>query len=256
MAESFLRPQADDQLPLRVEPHPVLLEVLAGHLAAEAQNALRLAVAVVLRVAGGLGQLLDHQVLGRVGGVAHAQVDHVVAGPPLLVLQAVDLGEQVGGQPPHPLGHLDRERPALRDGFDRLLRFIAHGWNPHSRIPRFGPAGKPHPAAERRGDAGDAGRGRRGERQPRRRGEWLLQGTSSARVCKFARVSRPRRRPTEGLRHGRETFKAAVWLGRRPATTRGTVGRPSKRRCGSVGDRPQRVLAGGFGALARWKSAA
>ncbi len=40
---------------------------------------------------------------------------------------------------------------------------------------------------------------------------------------------------TEGLRHARETFNAAVWLGRRPATTR--------HQCGSVGDRPQRVIS-------------
>ena len=69
-----------------------------------------LAVAVVLRVAGGLGQLFDDQVLRRIAGVAHAQVDHVVAGPALLVHQLVDLGEQVGRQPLDPLGHFDRER--------------------------------------------------------------------------------------------------------------------------------------------------
>ena len=66
VAESLLRSQARDQFPLRIEPHAILLEVLGGHLAAQAQNALRLGIAVVLRVPGGLGQLLDHQVLRRI----------------------------------------------------------------------------------------------------------------------------------------------------------------------------------------------
>ena len=50
-------------------------------------------------------------------GIAHAQVDHVGAGPALLVHQLVDLGEQVRRQPANPLGHLDRKRPVLGDRF-------------------------------------------------------------------------------------------------------------------------------------------
>ena len=117
MAEPLFRSEAGNHLPLRIEPDAVLLEVLGGRLAPQAEDALGGRIAVVLRVAGGLGQLLDDQVLRRIAGVAHAQVDHVGARPTLLVHQLVDLGKQVRRQPPHPLGHLDRKRPVLDDRF-------------------------------------------------------------------------------------------------------------------------------------------
>ncbi len=47
----------------------------------------------------------------------------------------------------------------------------------------------------------------------------------------------------------RETFKAAVWLGRRPATTR--VARSETGHNAAVGDRPQRGTAGGTQSMAR-----
>ena len=129
VAEAFLRPQADDHFPLRVQADAVGLEILGGHFPPQAEDAHGLAVAVIFGVAGGLGQLFDDQVLGRIGGVAHAQVDHVVAGAAFFVHQAIDLGEQIGGQPPDAFRHLDRERPILRD---RLARrgYIAHPWGP------------------------------------------------------------------------------------------------------------------------------
>ena len=117
VAESLFRPEAGDHLPLRIEPDAVLLEILGGRFAPQAEDALGGRIAVVLRVAGGLGQFLDHHVLRRVAGVAHAQVDHVGAGPTLLVHQLIDFGEQVRRQPANPLGHLDGKRPVLGDRF-------------------------------------------------------------------------------------------------------------------------------------------
>ena len=89
---------------------PNRLKYFARHFAAEVGDAVRLAVAVVARVAGRLGQLLDDEVLGRIGRVAHAEVDHVVAGAPLVVEQRVDAAEQVRRQPRDALGHLNLER--------------------------------------------------------------------------------------------------------------------------------------------------
>ncbi len=148
VAETFLRAQAGDQLPLRIEPHAMLAEILGGHLAAEAEDARRLAIAVVLRVSGGLGQLFDHQVLRRIGRIAHAQVDHVVARTAFFVLQPVELGEQIGGQAADALGHFDRKRPALRNRFDGLFDFGTHRSDPEERcgyvfnISRNGDLGK------------------------------------------------------------------------------------------------------------------
>ena len=82
----------------RLDAEPRL--VLGGDLAAEVVDAGGHAVAVVPRVAGGLAELVDDPGLGRVGRVAHAQVDHVDPGAALAILQLVDLAEQVRRQPP------------------------------------------------------------------------------------------------------------------------------------------------------------
>ena len=63
VAEAFLRAEADDHFLVGVEPHAELLEVLRRHFAAQVGDAVRLAVAVVARVAGRLGQLLDDELL-------------------------------------------------------------------------------------------------------------------------------------------------------------------------------------------------
>ena len=126
VAEALFRAEAGDHFALRIEPDAVLLEVLRRHLAPQAENALGGRVAVVFRVAGGLGQLLDDQVLRRIAGIAHAQVDHVAAGPALLVHQLVDFGEQIRRQPPHPLGHFNRKRRVLGNRFAFGRNFV-HG---------------------------------------------------------------------------------------------------------------------------------
>ena len=56
-----------------------------------------------LAVAHGLDELVD-DVLGRGAvGVAHAEIDDVAAGRPGRGLHLVDLGEDVGRQPPDPV---------------------------------------------------------------------------------------------------------------------------------------------------------
>ena len=94
---------------VRVEADAEPLLVLGGHLAAEVVDPGGDAVAVVPGVARGLAELVDDPRLGRVGRVAHAQVDDVDPGAALAVLQLVDLAEEVGGQPPDA-----RARPRCR----------------------------------------------------------------------------------------------------------------------------------------------
>ena len=63
----------------------------------------------------------------RIGRVAHAQVDHVVAGPPLLKLQRVDAGEQIGGQPLDAFGDFDLKRLAVVGRFV-VCEKTDHSW--------------------------------------------------------------------------------------------------------------------------------
>ena len=91
----------------------MLAKILAGHFPPQAENAGRLAIAVVFWVPGRLGQFFDHQVLWGVRWIAHPQIDHIVAGPPFFILQPIELGEQIGGQTPHPFRHFDGKGPAL-----------------------------------------------------------------------------------------------------------------------------------------------
>ena len=79
VAEPLLRADRGDDLVVGVEAHAEPLLVLRGDLAAEVVDARRDAVAVVLRVARRLAELVDDPGLGRVGRVAHAQVDDVDA---------------------------------------------------------------------------------------------------------------------------------------------------------------------------------
>ena len=120
-------PIVGDDLVVGVEVDAEPLLVLRGDLAAEVVDARGDAVAVVPRVARGLAELVDDPRLGRVGRVAHAQVDHVDAGPPLAVFQLVDLAEQVRRQVLHARGDGDRVRLGLRGrgAVDQVLRGFA-----------------------------------------------------------------------------------------------------------------------------------
>jgi hypothetical protein len=109
VAKALFRAEADNHFFVGIESDSEPLEVFRGNFAAEVGDDVRLAVAMVARVAGGLDQFVDDEILGRVRGVAHAQVDHIVAGPPLVVEQRVDPPEQVRRQARDPLGHLHVE---------------------------------------------------------------------------------------------------------------------------------------------------
>ena len=74
--QRWLKPSFDPRQTMivvaRVEPDAItVFEVFSGHLAAQAQDAARIAVAMVFGIAGGLGQLFDDQILRWVGRVAH-----------------------------------------------------------------------------------------------------------------------------------------------------------------------------------------
>jgi len=71
---------------------------------------------VVFRVASRFGQLFDHDILRRIGRIAHAKVDHVLARSPFVVQKFVDPREQVQRQPVYALGYLDFERLILGAG--------------------------------------------------------------------------------------------------------------------------------------------
>ena len=107
VAEAFLGADGGEDFGVRVELDALFAGVLLGHLAAEVLDPVGGAVAVVARVAGGLAELLDHHLAGRVGGVAHAQVDDVGALLPFGVLQRVDASEQIRRQAADPLCRLD-----------------------------------------------------------------------------------------------------------------------------------------------------
>jgi len=129
VAETLFRSEADDHFRIGVEPHAIPFEVLAGHLASKIDDTARRTISVVLRVPSRLGQLVDHQRIGRIGGIAHAQVEHVVTGPALFVQQVIDPPEHVGRQPDHARGQSDLEGICLPG--DR--RF---GWRIFCRVAR------------------------------------------------------------------------------------------------------------------------
>ncbi len=137
-------------------------------------------------------------------------------------------GSQFGAGLPTPPSSARVSRP--RRGVDRRSPRIGRpqfGAGPSSRGSQFSVRrgsqfsvrrGSPDPASVRRGSP-DPASVRRGSPDP---------------AAAWTEVSKDR-----------ETFKAAVWLGRRPATTCGSVARSETGhnvwQCGSVGDRPQRV---------------
>jgi len=81
---------------------------------------------VVFGVAGRLGQLFDHQFLRRIGGIAHPQIDHIVACAAFFILQTIKLGKQIGGEPANTFGDFDGKRPALGNRFDGFFGFRTH----------------------------------------------------------------------------------------------------------------------------------
>ena len=98
VAETLLGADGCDDFLVRIEADVKARFVAVGDLAAQVEDAGGDAVAVVSRVAGRLAELVDDPLLGRVGRVAHSQVDHVDPVAPLAVLELVDAPEQVRRQ--------------------------------------------------------------------------------------------------------------------------------------------------------------
>jgi hypothetical protein len=109
VAEALFRAETRNDFFVRIEMHAESLEILGTHFAAQTRDAVRFAVAVVARIAGGLGQLVDDKVLGRIGRIAHAKIDDVVAGSPLVVEEGIDAAEQIRRQAGDALGDLNFE---------------------------------------------------------------------------------------------------------------------------------------------------
>ena len=98
VGEALLRPEGDDHLGLGIERDVEAALVVAGEGAAQARDAARGRVAVDLGVVQGLDQLLHHVRRRRPVGVAHAEVDDVLAAPPGGCLHRVHFREHVGRQ--------------------------------------------------------------------------------------------------------------------------------------------------------------
>ena len=111
--EALLGADGRDDLCLGVELDVELALVEVGDGAAQLGDAARGGVAVVARVAGGLGELAHRHVGRGEVGVAEAEVDHVAPGSPCRRLQVVDGGEDVGRQPVDPA---ELHRGSLRPG--------------------------------------------------------------------------------------------------------------------------------------------
>src|SRR5262249_3046552 len=85
-----------DGLAVGIELDRVAPPVPIAHRDAELVDAARHRVAMVLRFAHRLDQLLDHVRRRRAVGVAHREVDDVLAPPPRALLQSTDDVEDVG----------------------------------------------------------------------------------------------------------------------------------------------------------------
>ncbi len=97
--ESLLRADGNDGLGLGIEVHVVTRLVPVAHGTAQAGDAARHGVAVGILALGRLAQLV-HDMLGRgLVGIAHTEVDDVLAPRPRFRLQFVYDGEDIGGQP-------------------------------------------------------------------------------------------------------------------------------------------------------------
>jgi hypothetical protein len=98
IGKTFLRAERDDRLVLRVEVDTEAPRVIGRVRLAQARNAARHRVAVRARVLNGFGQLCDNMRGRGQVGIAHSQIDDVVAHGACLGLLRVHFGEHVGRQ--------------------------------------------------------------------------------------------------------------------------------------------------------------
>ena len=97
--EPFLRADGDDRLRVRVELDCVAAAVPLADRLAQARDSFRHRIAVRVDALRGLDQLLDDVLRRRAVGIAHRQVDDVVAAAPRRHLQLVGDVEDVRRQP-------------------------------------------------------------------------------------------------------------------------------------------------------------
>src|SRR3546814_1361859 len=93
VGQPLLGAERDDGLALRVQLDAEAARVVGAERAAQAGDAARGRVAVRARIGQGLRQLVDDVLRRRLVGIAHAEVDYVLAGGARLGLQGVDLGK-------------------------------------------------------------------------------------------------------------------------------------------------------------------
>ena len=105
---------------VEVELDVMLAGVAQGEFPPQIEKAVADRVAMVPLVAGSFAELFDHQRFGNIGGVPHAEVDHVHAGPPFTVFQLVDLAEKVWWQTLDAIGHVDAKGRGVG------IRFVLH----------------------------------------------------------------------------------------------------------------------------------
>ena len=98
VAEPFLRPDRGNDLVVGVEVDAEPGLVPLRDLLAQVVDPGGDAVPVVTRVVGGLAELLDDPLAGRVSGIPHPEVDHVDVLPAHPVFELVDLAEEVRRQ--------------------------------------------------------------------------------------------------------------------------------------------------------------
>ena len=96
--EPFLRSHRHDDFGLGIDLDPEAAAVIVRLRAAQAGNALRLRIAVRVGLLRDLDQFLDDVRRRRQIGVAHAEVDDVLARRARRRPHAVDLGDDVGRQ--------------------------------------------------------------------------------------------------------------------------------------------------------------
>ena len=98
IGQALLRAQRDDDLALGIELDVEAALVIGRLRLAQAGDAARRRIAVGARVGGGLDQLGDDVRRGRQVGIAHAEIDHVLAGGAGACLHGVHFREDVGRQ--------------------------------------------------------------------------------------------------------------------------------------------------------------
>src|SRR3546814_13912003 len=107
VGQPLLGAERDDGLALRVQLDAEAARVVGAERAAQAGDAARGRVAVRPRSGQGLRQLLDDVLRRRLVGIAHADVDYVLAGGARLGLQGADLGKNMRGKAIYASGGLE-----------------------------------------------------------------------------------------------------------------------------------------------------